>query len=72
MFCLSVVAALYPAKKHTERESYQHYSTVLHLTGIQFPMTLSQIKRFENLNDIPINVYFIEEQKEILLLWLTN
>ena len=58
-FAWSVDAALYLAKKHTERESsYPHYSTVLNLTDIQFPMILSQIKRFENLNDISINVYY--------------
>jgi len=74
------------AKKHTERKSsYPHYSTVLNFTGnvsnsigisqavilVQFPMTLSQIKRFINLN-ISINVYFKEEQTEILSLWLTD
>ncbi|KYN00049.1 hypothetical protein ALC62_09194 [Cyphomyrmex costatus] len=61
-FAWSVVAALHPAESHGERESsYPHYSSVLNLTGIEFPMTLSQIKKFENLNDISINVYAIEE-----------
>jgi len=31
-------------------------------------MTLNQIKKFENLNDISINVYCIEKQKELLIL----
>ncbi|XP_018404835.1 PREDICTED: uncharacterized protein LOC108781382 [Cyphomyrmex costatus] len=61
-FAWSVVAALHPAESHTYRtSSYPHYSLVLNLTGIEFPMTLSQIKKFENLNDITINVYAIEE-----------
>ncbi|KYN05019.1 hypothetical protein ALC62_04092, partial [Cyphomyrmex costatus] len=61
-FAWSVVAALHPAKKNVERESsYTHHSSVLNLTGIEFPMTLCQIKKFENLNDISINVYAIEE-----------
>ena len=50
--------------------SYPHY-TVLNLTDC-FSMTLNQIK-FENQNNISINVYCIEEQKEkkrILPLWL--
>jgi len=52
-FAWSMIAALHPAKKHTERKlSYPHYSTVLDLTGIQFLITLSQIKRFESLNNI--------------------
>ena len=35
-----------------------------------FSMTLNQIKKFQNLNDISINVYPKEEQKEILSLQL--
>ncbi|XP_018399813.1 PREDICTED: uncharacterized protein LOC108777427, partial [Cyphomyrmex costatus] len=70
-FAWSVVAALHPAKQHTERtSSYPHYSSVLNLTNIEFPMTLNQIKRFENLNGISVNVYTIE--KEILPLRLTD
>ncbi|KYN15203.1 hypothetical protein ALC57_12578, partial [Trachymyrmex cornetzi] len=61
-FAWSVVAALHPAQKNVERESsYSHYSSVLNLQDIQFPMTLSQIKKFEALNDISINVYAIEK-----------
>ncbi|KYM76698.1 hypothetical protein ALC53_12884 [Atta colombica] len=60
----SVVAALHPAKNNTNRESsYQHY-IILNLQGIQ--MTLNQIIKFENQNNISVNVYSIEEQKKIL------
>jgi len=31
-------------------------------------MTLTQIKKFENLNDISINVYCIEKKKELSIL----
>jgi len=71
-FAWSVVAALYPAERNTERESsYPHYTTVLNLKDIEFPMTLTQIKKFENLNEISINVYCIEK-KEILPIRLTD
>ncbi|KYN09825.1 hypothetical protein ALC57_18047, partial [Trachymyrmex cornetzi] len=61
-FAWSVVAALHPAQKNVERESsYPHYSSVLNLQDIQFPMTLSQIRKFEALNNISINVYAIEK-----------
>ncbi|KYM95371.1 hypothetical protein ALC62_13985, partial [Cyphomyrmex costatus] len=61
-FAWSVVAALHPAKKNVERKSsYPHYLSVLNLTGIEFPVTLNQIKKIENLNDISINVYAIED-----------
>ncbi|XP_071580493.1 uncharacterized protein, partial [Temnothorax nylanderi] len=63
-FAWSVVAALHPAERHSERKSsYPHYSTVLNVRDIEFPMTLSQIKKFERLNNISVNVYTIEGQK---------
>lgn len=60
-FTWAVVAALYPAERHVERESsYPHYTTVLNLKDIEFPVTLNQIKKFEQANNISINVYSIE------------
>jgi len=57
------VAALHPVEKNSEQESsYPHYATVLNLKDIEFPMTLTQIKKFENLNDIFINVLHREEK----------
>ncbi|KMQ83064.1 hypothetical protein RF55_21035, partial [Lasius niger] len=57
-FAWAVVAALYPAERHMERESsYPHYTKVLNLQDIEFPVTVNQIKRFEHANDISINVY---------------
>ncbi|XP_070526693.1 uncharacterized protein [Cardiocondyla obscurior] len=71
-FTWSIVAVLHPAERHMERElSYPYYSTVLNLEGIEFPVTLKQIKKFEQLNNILINVYGIEEQK-ILPIRLTD
>ncbi|KMQ82189.1 hypothetical protein RF55_23857, partial [Lasius niger] len=68
-FAWSVVAALYPAERHMERESsYPHYTTVLNLEGVEFPMTLNQIKKFELANDISINVYGIERKKQVSIL----
>ncbi|XP_018360238.1 PREDICTED: uncharacterized protein LOC108759354, partial [Trachymyrmex cornetzi] len=71
-FAWSVVAALYPAEKYTERESsYPHYTTVLNFAGIEFPMTLKDINKFEQLNVMSINVYGIEN-KQTLPLRLTS
>ncbi|XP_011859465.1 PREDICTED: uncharacterized protein LOC105556960 [Vollenhovia emeryi] len=62
-FAWSVVAALYPTERHAERESsYPHYSDVLNLRDVPMPMTLSGIKKFEQLNSISINVYSIDEK----------
>ncbi|KAL6417010.1 hypothetical protein ACFW04_011091 [Cataglyphis niger] len=62
-FAWSVVAALYPVERNAERESsYPHYTTVLNLQDIEFPVTVNQIKKFERANDISINVYCLEEK----------
>jgi len=67
-----MVAALYPAKKYLERVSqYPHYSTVLNFCGIEFPMTLPQISKFERQNAISVNV-FTAEDRSIVPLRLTN
>ncbi|XP_070160604.1 uncharacterized protein [Polyergus mexicanus] len=64
-FAWAVVAALYPAEKHAGRESsYPHYTTVLNLEGVKFPMSLNRITRFERINDISINVYTVRDKKE--------
>jgi len=53
-----------PAQRNVEREfSYPHYyiyinyMSILNLAGLEFPMTLNQIKKFETLNNIFINNY---------------
>ncbi|XP_072759760.1 uncharacterized protein [Anoplolepis gracilipes] len=67
-FAWAVVAALYPVERHTDRQSsYRHYTTVLNLQDIEFPVTLNQIKKFEIYNDISINVYTIENENIIPL-----
>ncbi|XP_011698277.1 PREDICTED: uncharacterized protein LOC105456152 [Wasmannia auropunctata] len=58
-----VVAALHPVERNAERESsYPHYATVLEFAGIEFPMTLKDITKFERANDVSINVYCIEKE----------
>ena len=60
-FAWSVSAILYLAEKHANRNSsYPHYMTVLNLAGIEFPMTLKDISRFEHLNAVLSNVYGIK------------
>lgn len=50
-FKWSVLAALHPANTHAERVSnYQPFSEELNFTGINFPVTVDQISRFEKLN----------------------
>ena len=51
MLCmLCVVAALYSTERNVNRNSsYPHYTTVLNLASIEFPMTLKDIPKFERL-----------------------
>ncbi|KAL6418932.1 hypothetical protein ACFW04_011683 [Cataglyphis niger] len=63
-FAWAVVAALYLVEKHAERSSrYPHYTAVLNLKNVEFPMNLNGIARFERLNDISINVYTLRDKK---------
>ena len=67
-----VVVVLYPAKSHVDRKSsYPHYTAVLNLAGIEFPITFKDIPKFERLNAVSINVYGIEN-KQVLPLQLTS
>ncbi|KAL6433627.1 hypothetical protein ACFW04_006610 [Cataglyphis niger] len=62
-FAWAVVAALYPVEKHAERSSrYPHYTAVLNLKNVEFPINLNGIARFERLNDIAINVYTLRDK----------
>ncbi|XP_071580454.1 uncharacterized protein [Temnothorax nylanderi] len=57
-FAWAIISALYPVERHTDKcSSYPHYSTQLNLDGIEFPMTLRQISRFERLNNVSVNVF---------------
>ncbi|KYN38127.1 hypothetical protein ALC56_07527 [Trachymyrmex septentrionalis] len=58
-FAWSVVAALYPAEEHVDRESYPHYGSVEsrgHRDSI-FPMTLKDISRVERSNAVSDDNY---------------
>ncbi|CAG9840781.1 unnamed protein product [Diabrotica balteata] len=60
-FAWSVMAAVFPATGNpTKPESYPPYDTLLNFEGIDFPMKLKDIKKFETLNNISVNVYGLE------------
>lgn len=62
-FLWAIVSALYPIRKNSDLvESYPHFSRVLKYDGINFPMQLKNISKFEKLNNLTINVYSIEEE----------
>ncbi|XP_050513837.1 uncharacterized protein LOC126889531 [Diabrotica virgifera virgifera] len=60
-FFWSIVSALYPSKANSDRtSSYPHYTTVLNVDGLETPMTIGGISKFEKQNDISVNVYGLE------------
>uniref|UniRef100_A0A6P7GQS0 Uncharacterized protein LOC114345643 n=1 Tax=Diabrotica virgifera virgifera TaxID=50390 RepID=A0A6P7GQS0_DIAVI len=60
-FFWSIVSALYPSKANSDRtSSYPHYTTVLNVDGLETPMTIGGISKFEKQNGISVNVYGLE------------
>lgn len=57
------ISALYPATVNSERKSsYPHYSTVVTMKNIVFPMTLKQISLFQKQNQISVNVQILKKK----------
>jgi hypothetical protein len=61
-FAWAIVSALFPTHglNASQFTSYPHYSTVLNLAGMDFPVRLRDIKKFEEMNNISVNVYGVE------------
>lgn len=60
-FLWAVLSALYPAEKDAQRVSkYSKYMNELNIQGLDFPMCLKDIHKFENLNNISVNVIGID------------
>lgn len=72
-FVWSVLSALFPATKNFERTSSyrQEQNKIFDLSTINFPTPLSDIPKFEEQNNVSINVYglkcnFITKQSDII------
>lgn len=65
MWC--VLARLYSVKKNAERVSNYHaYRNKLNFTGIEFPVSITSIDKFEQQNKpITVNVYTWDEEDEL-------
>lgn len=74
-FKYAILSALFPIDVHPERvTNYTRHLKKLNFTGINFPVEVKQIQKFEALNpDISINVYmFDEKEKKVGILRLTK
>lgn len=64
-FAWAVTSALFPVRcRPNELSSYPHYSTVINVSGMNFPVKLCDISKFEDMNNISINVYGVESKFE--------
>ena len=71
-FAYSVLAALYPENKNRERQNkYKPSLHKLNVDNIEFPMSLTDVPKFEKQNNIGINVFGFEKNK-ILPLYLSG
>ena len=58
----SVLASIHPAFRDAERLChYQQYKDELDFTGIEFPVTIDKIEKFERQNNISVNVFGFED-----------
>ncbi|XP_050503415.1 uncharacterized protein LOC126882493 [Diabrotica virgifera virgifera] len=66
-FAWAIVSALYSVNINTNKTtSYPHYTTVLNLKGLTFPVTLNQISLFEKNNEnISVNVFELNVKDEL-------
>ena len=65
-FLWSILASLHPVKcrNHLDRVSkYQEYVRDLNMSGIQYPVDIKDIGKFEYQNNISVNVYVYEDKK---------
>ena len=72
-FLWSILASLHPMELNPENvDHYTSYEHTLNLDKIDFPVSISQIDKFENLNkSVSVNV-FAYEDKEIIPLKITK
>ena len=61
-FMWSILAGTHPAKQTAERlYHYRQFQDELDFSGIEFPVTVDQIGKFERQNNISVNVFGFED-----------
>ena len=61
----AVLAGLYPVEENPQRAShYREHKGKLDFKGIEMPMKLKSITKFEGKNDVSVSVYGVEENRD--------
>ncbi len=64
-FLWSVIAGLYPVEKHVDRvSSYKPHEQDFNVAGLDFPMPIKQIGKFEEMNNVSVSVYGYNHEEE--------
>ncbi|GBM49730.1 hypothetical protein AVEN_175949-1 [Araneus ventricosus] len=72
-FMWAVLSALHAVEEHAERVSkYKAYESELNFKGIEFPVSLKDITKFEKLNNISVNVYDKNREGDSHYSWIKN
>ena len=73
-FVWAVLSALHPQVKHTEKVTkYLEFESKWNFTGIEFPLNINNVKKFENLNPaISINVFACDDKVGVYPVYITS
>lgn len=73
-FVWSILAALHPSEKNAERVAkYVDYQNELQLTGLEFPLKVCHVSKFETLNpSISISVFGYNDRKTVYPLYVSK
>ncbi len=72
-FAWAVNFALYLKKDHVNSYiNYPHYSHVLDVSEITFPMTLNRIRKFEGKNNLSINLYTSTDESFVYPIYISK
>ena len=68
-FPYSILAAMHPIKQHPDRvENYMKYTEELNMSGIEYPVTIKQIEKFEKQNEnISIGIMYFDDEKKLIV-----
>ena len=63
-FQWAILSALHPTRRHAQRISkYTQYVEELDFSGIEFPLQMKDVSKFENQNEISVHVFSHKKDK---------
>ena len=73
-FVWAVLSALHPQERNSERlTKYRGFASELNVTGLEFPLTVNNVKKFESLNHtISVNVFVYEDKSGVYPVYITS